>query len=405
MKVFEDLEQRGLIKQTTNAEKLRQLLNSETPVTFYIGFDPTADSLHVGHLLQIVTAKRLADAGHKPIMLIGGATALIGDPTGKSEMRKMLSHSDIRVNGEAIAGQIQNIMGKDVQVVSNMQWFDDADFLTVLRTIGPFFSVNNMLRADCFKSRMEHGLSFLEFNYMIMQAQDFRMLHLEENCILQIGGDDQWSNILAGIDLIHKKHGHEVFGLTLPLLVNSDGTKMGKTEKGAVWLDPEKTSPFEFFQFWRNIEDAKVKQCISFFTQEICPAFSEITDQFVDINSAKKFLAFEVTRLVHGIEIARQVLEQAEALFEKRDTSELAALPVLEGTHVLEVIIKCGFAKSRTEARNLILNKGITINQEVLTDPTTTVSKTKFGDELIVRKGKKHFCRLLIEDKCLDQVP
>jgi tyrosyl-tRNA synthetase len=252
---------------------------------------------------------------------------------------------------------------------------------------------------------MEHGLSFLEFNYMIMQAQDFRMLHLEENCILQIGGDDQWSNILAGIDLIHKKHGHEVFGLTLPLLVNSDGTKMGKTEKGAVWLDPEKTSPFEFFQFWRNIEDAKVKQCISFFTQEICPAFSEITDQFVDINSAKKFLAFEVTRLVHGIEIARQVLEQAEALFEKRDTSELAALPVLEGTHVLEVIIKCGFAKSRTEARNLILNKGITINQEVLTDPTTTVSKTKFGDELIVRKGKKHFCRLLIEDKCLDQVP
>lgn len=396
-KTFEDLEQRGLIKQTTNAEKLRQLLNSDTPVTFYIGFDPTADSLHVGHLLQIVTAKRLADAGHKPIMLIGGATALIGDPTGKSEMRKMLSHSDIRVNGEAIATQIKKIMGKDCEIVSNMQWFDDADFLTILRTIGPFFSVNNMLRAECFKSRMEHGLSFLEFNYMIMQAQDFRMLHLEEGCTLQIGGDDQWSNILAGIDLIHKKHAKEVFGLTLPLLVNSDGTKMGKTEKGAVWLDPDKTSPSEFFQFWRNIPDDQVDKCFRFFTViETGPK---------DINLQKKILAFEITKLVHGELIARQTLEQAEALFEKHDTSELEAMPITEGTHILELIIKCGFAKSRTEARNLILNKGITINQEVQTDPTIIVFKTNFGNELIVRKGKKHFCRLLIEDKCLDQVP
>lgn len=399
MKVFEDLEQRGLVKQTTNAEKLRQLLNSNTPVTFYIGFDPTADSLHVGHLLQIVTAKRLADAGHKPIMLIGGATALIGDPTGKSEMRKMLSHSDIRVNSEAIATQIQNIMGKDVQITSNMQWFDDADFLTVLRTIGPFFSINNMLRAECFKSRMEQGLSFLEFNYMIMQAQDFRMLHLEDNCVLQIGGDDQWSNILAGIDLIHKKHGQEVFGLTLPLLVNSDGTKMGKTEKGAVWLDANKTSPFEFFQFWRNIPDDQLEKCKLFFTQNMDGGMSQ------SINVQKKMLAFEITKLVHGESAAQQALEQAEALFEKRETSELVATPIPEGTHILEVIIKCGFAKSRTEARNLILNKGITVNQEVLTDPTVIVSRTKFGDELIVRKGKKHFSRLLIEDKCHDQAP
>lgn len=401
MKVFEDLEKRGLVKQATDAEKVRELLESESPITFYIGFDPTADSLHVGHLLQIITAKRLADAGHRPIMLIGGATALIGDPTGKSEMRKMLSHSDIRVNSEAIAGQIQKIMGKDCKIVSNMEWFDDADFLTVLRTIGPFFSVNNMLRAECFKSRMEHGLSFIEFNYMIMQAQDFRMLHLDENCVLQIGGDDQWSNILAGIDLIHKKHGHEVFGLTLPLLVNSDGTKMGKTEKGAVWLDPQKTSPFDFFQFWRNIPDDKVKECINFFTHEVNSEDSIL----LNINQHKKFLAFEITKLVHGETIAQQALEQAEALFEKRETSELEAIPVLEGTHILEVIIKCGFAKSRTEARNLILNKGITVNQEVLTDPTVIVSKTKFGDELIVRKGKKHFSRLLIEDKCLDPVP
>jgi tyrosyl-tRNA synthetase len=405
MKVFEDLERRGLVKQVTDAGKVRELLESESPITFYIGFDPTADSLHVGHLLQVVTAKRLADAGHRPIMLIGGATALIGDPTGKSEMRKMLSHSDIRVNGEAIAGQLQKIMGKDVEIISNMQWFDDADFLTVLRTIGPFFSVNEMLRAECFKSRMEHGLSFLEFNYMIMQAQDFRMLHLDEGCVLQMGGDDQWSNILAGIHLIHKKHGHEVFGLTLPLLVNSDGTKMGKTEKGAVWLDPDKTSPFEFFQFWRNIEDAKVKPCINFFTNRTVSVFSEVSEEFGDFNKAKKFLAFEVTKLVHGETIAQQALEQAEALFEKRDTSDLEATPIPEGTHILEVIIKCGFAKSRTEARNLILNKGITVNQEVLTDPTVIVSRTTFGDELIVRKGKKHFSRLLIEDKCHDQNP
>jgi len=406
MKVFEDLEQRGLVKQTTNAEKLRQLLNSNTPVTFYIGFDPTADSLHVGHLLQIVTAKRLADAGHRPIMLIGGATALIGDPTGKSEMRKMLSHSDIRVNGEAIAGQIQQIMGKGCEIISNMTWFDDADFLTVLRTIGPFFSVNEMLRAECFKSRMEQGLSFLEFNYMIMQAQDFRMLHLEEGCTLQIGGDDQWSNILAGIHLIHKKHAEEVFGLTLPLLVNSDGTKMGKTEKGAVWLDPEKTSPFEFFQFWRSISDTEVKKCFMFLTNVPANDIENMPFETAsEINAAKKALAHILTQKVHGETIAKRALEQAEALFEKRETSELEATPIPEGTHILEVIIKCGLAKSRTEARNLILNKGITVNQEVLTDPTIIVSKTKFGNELIVRKGKKHFSRLLIEDICHDQAP
>lgn len=399
MKTFEDLEQRGLIKQITNAEKLREKLNSNTPVTFYIGFDPTADSLHVGHLLQVITAKRLAAAGHRPIMLVGGATALIGDPTGKSDMRKMLSHSEIRVNGEAIGAQIQKIMGQEVELVNNLSWFDDADFLSLLRTIGPFISVNNMLRADSIKSRLERGLTFLEFNYMILQAQDFRMLHLQEECILQVGGDDQWSNMLAGIDLIHKKHGTEVFGLTLPLLVNSDGTKMGKTEKGAVWLDPDKTSPFDFFQFWRNIPDDKVRDCINFFTH----LFED--DPSGHINEAKKFLAFEVTKLVHGESIARQVLEQAEALFEKRDTSSLEVISIEEGTHVLDLLIKCGFAKSRTDGRNLISNRGITINQEVLTDPTIVISKTKFGNEVIVKKGKKHFCRLLIEDKCLDQIP
>lgn len=399
--IFEDLVQRGLVKQTTNTEKIRDLLNNQQ-VTFYIGFDPTADSLHVGHLLQLVTARRLALAGHKPIMLIGGATATIGDPTGKSEMRKNLGLSTTFVFAAKIRSQIEKLFPEPHQVVNNMAWFDTLSFLTMLREAGPHFSVNNMLRADSVKSRMENGLSFLEFNYMIMQAWDFFKLHQDENCILQIGGDDQWSNILAGTDLIHKKVGAESFGLTIPLLVNSDGTKMGKTEKGAVWLDAEKTSPFEFFQFWRNIPDDKVRECFNFFT--FSPPESGM-DVFKNINEAKKNLAFQITKLVHGEALAQQALEQAEALFEKRDTSDLEAAPIADGSHILEVIIKCGFAKSRTEARNLILNRGIVINEEVQTDPTTIVTKNKFGNELIVRKGKKNFFRLLIEDKCLDPTP
>jgi len=401
MKAFDDLESRGLVKQTTNTEKIRSLLN-DGQIAFYIGFDPTADSLHVGHLLQLITAKRLMQAGHTPIILIGGATATVGDPTGKTEARKSLSLFTTISNSEKILAQIRKIMSpsllQDCIFTTNLAWFDGMSFLTMLREIAPHFSVNNMLRADCFKSRMENGLSFLEFNYMIMQAFDFFKLNEQENCVLQIGGDDQWSNILAGIDLVHKKKGQEVFGLTLPLLVNSDGTKMGKTEKGAVWLDPEKTSPFEFFQFWRNIPDDKVKECINFFTHE----WNSNGAMLLNINQHKKFLAFEVTKLVHGESIAQQVLEQAEALFEKRDTSELETISISEGTHILELIIKCGFAKSRTEARNLILNRGITINDEVQTNPTTIVSKKVFGNELVLRKGKKNFCRLLIEDKCPD---
>lgn len=397
MNIFDDLESRGLVKQVTNADKVRALLNGNKPQTFYIGFDPTADSLHVGHLLQIVTAKRLADAGHKPIMLIGGATASIGDPTGKSEMRKMLSLGAIWVNGEKIGDQIKKIMGQECQMVNNLAWFDGANFLSILRDLGPHFSVNNMLRAECFKSRMEQGLSFLEFNYMILQAQDFRMLNLQENCVLQIGGDDQWSNILAGIDLVHKKEGREVFGLTLPLLVNSDGTKMGKTEKGAVWLDPNKTSPFEFFQFWRNIPDNKVKECINFFTNEVNSEDSIL----LNINQHKKFLAFEITKLVHGEDEAQRSLEQAEALFEKK-TFVMEAVSIAEGIHILDLIIKCNFAKSRTDARNLIANRGITINGEVQDNPTINISKSVFGNELVIKKGKKHFCRLIIEDKCQD---
>jgi tyrosyl-tRNA synthetase len=402
MKVFEDLERRGLVKQVTDAGKVCELLESESPVTFYIGFDPTADSLHVGHLLQIVTAKRLMGMGHHPILLIGGATAMIGDPSGKSQIRKMLDGDEIGSNISAIHNQLSRLMGeKSVhQVVNNLSWFGSLNFLQVIRDIGAHFSVNNMLRAECFKSRMETGLSFLEFNYMIMQAFDFLRLNEDIGCVLQIGGDDQWSNMLAGVDLIHKKTGREVFALTLPLLVNSDGTKMGKTERGAVWLDPKKTPVFDFFQFWRNIPDDKTKECLLFFT-DLGPESSDALVQ--NINNAKKFLAFEVTKLVHGELAARQALEQAEALFEKRDASVANTIQVSEGSHILDAIIKCGFAKSRTDARNLILNRGITINEEVQTNPTLILSKAIFGDELVLKKGKKHFFRLLIEDKCLDQ--
>lgn len=395
--LFEDLEARGLIKQTTNIHKIRQLLNEEK-ITFYIGFDPTSDSLHVGHLLQLITARRLLEAGHHIIIVLGGATAMIGDPSGKSDMRKMLSRSAIRVNSEAIIDQIDTLLvhHDQIDICNNLAWLDSKTFLEMLQEVGPHFSVNNMLRAECFKSRMEHGLSFLEFNYMIMQAFDFLELHKNNGCILQIGGDDQWSNILAGIDLIHKKTGQEAFGLTLPLLVNSDGTKMGKTERGAVWLDAEKTSPFEFFQFWRNIPDDKVEECLLFFTKI---RVGELAESACTINELKKLLANDITELVHGKEVARQVLEQAEALFEKKDTSLVETIFAPNDIHVLDLLMLCDFAKSRTDGRNLINNGGITINEEAQTNPTITISKSQFGDELVVRKGKKHFCRLRFEDK------
>lgn len=389
MKVFDDLESRGLVKQVTQREKVRELLDGKEPTTFYIGFDPTAESLHVGHLLQLVTAKRLADAGHRPVMLIGGATALIGDPTGKTEMRKMLDHSNIRVNGAAIQSQIWKIMGREVQTINNLLWFEGASFLHVVRDIGRHFSVNTMLRAECFKSRMEHGLSFLEFNYMIMQASDFNWLNKSQGCRLQIGGDDQWSNILAGIDLVHKIDGQEVFGLTLPLLTNSDGTKMGKTERGAVWLDPEKTSPFEFFQFWRNIPDDKVRECLLLFTWMTPDGLVPITKD--NINILKKTLAFEVTKLVHGEDAAQEAVKQAEALFESQDLSKLDSSPIREGTNILDLLVVWGIAKSKTFGRQLIDGKGITINDEVLTDPTTVLTSDKFGKSIVVRKGKKQF--------------
>lgn len=401
MKLFEELEARGLVKQTTNTEQIRAMLN-DGEVTFYIGFDPTAESLHVGHLLQLVTAKRLIDAGHNCIILIGGATGMVGDPTGKSEMRKMLSFSDVRVNSSDIETQIHKILPWPgaFRSINNMMWFSNMTFLDMLRNIGPHFSVNNMLRAECFKSRMEHGLSFMEFTYMLMQATDFLKLFDWEKCTLQIGGDDQWSNILAGIDLVHKVRGAEVFGLTLPLLTNSAGQKMGKTEKGAVWLSAETPNDiFDFFQFWRNLPDTDIMKCfkqLTFLSLEEIQSLPFGTVE--EINAAKKRLALEVTSIVHGREAAQAALEQAEALFEGQDSSLIEAVGVKDGIQLLDLLVENDFAKSRTAARHLINGKGITINEQTITDPLLVITRETFGNDLTVRKGKKRFGRFFIKE-------
>lgn len=400
MNLFEDLEARGLVKQTTNTNKIRSLLNNES-ITFYIGFDPTVDSLHVGHLLQLVTAQRLLQAGHKAIMVIGGATALIGDPSGKSSMRQMLSRSDIRVNGQSILNQINKILRKQTNVsfFNNLEWFDNIKFLEMLRNVGSLFSVNNMLRADCFKSRLEGGLSFLEFNYMILQAFDFLHLHQNENCILQVGGDDQWSNMLAGIDLIHKKVGGESFAMTLPLLLNSDGSKMGKTEGGAVWLSPEKFSEFDFWQFWRSIPDTEVKKCfklLTFVPVDEIESMPFSTPQ--EINETKKKLATAITEIVHGSVVAAAILKLAEAIFENQDSSAIELIPIEDGIQLLDVLVRHAFAKSRTDARNLISNRGIVINDQIVDNPLLTITRQKFGDDILIKKGKKHFGRFLIKE-------
>lgn len=397
--LFEELESRGLVKQITNTEKVRALLNGE-PITFYIGFDPTADSLHVGHLLQLIMAKRLSDAGHTAIMVLGGATALIGDPSGKSSMRKMLSRSEIRVNVGQIAKQIQQILGENSFIENNLDWISEVKWLSILRDIGSHFSVNNMLRAECFKSRLESGLSFLEFNYMLLQAFDFFTLFQTEDCELQIGGDDQWSNMLAGIDLIHKKEGQEAFAMTLPLLLNSDGTKMGKTEKGAVWLDKEKTSVFDFWQFWRSLPDSEVKKCFKLLTFMSVQEIDELpfsTPQ--DINAAKKKLATLITTIVHGTIAAQATLELAETLFESRDLSAIESILIDDGIQLLDVLVTNGFARSRTDARNLINNKGIAINDQIVDNPVLKLMRTSFDNDIIIRKGKKHFGRFRIKEK------
>ena len=398
MNVFETLTERGFIRQTTH-EGLPELLEKEK-VTFYIGFDPTADSLHVGHFVGLMAMAHMQRAGHVPIALVGGGTAMVGDPSGKSDMRKMMTRETIVHNSNKFKDQMRRFLdfsdGKAI-MVDNSDWLLALNYISFLREVGSVFSVNRMLTAECFKQRLEKGLTFLEFNYMLMQSYDFLVLNRKYNCSLQMGGDDQWSNILAGADLIRRKEQKAAFGITFALLTKSDGKKMGKTESGALWLDAEKTSPYEFYQYWRNVNDADVKKCLSLLTflpMDEVNRLSALKDS--EINQAKKVLAYEVTRQVHGEAEAQKAQEAAEALF--GGAAEGGSIPASEITNdqfaqnakVIDLLIFCGLTKSRGEGRRLIVGGGISVNGNKITDEFAELSASDFTDgELMLKKGQK----------------
>lgn len=406
--VFEDLKGRGLIAQCTNEEKVKDLLDNQQ-ATFYIGFDATADSLHVGHFLQLVVMSRLQKAGHKPIALIGGATTMIGDPTGKSDMRKMLTREQIDYNAECFRRQMRRLVdfgeGKAV-MANNADWILPYNYMDFLREIGVHFSVNRMLTAECFKSRLEKGLTFIEFNYMLLQSFDFLHLNRAMDCKLELGGDDQWSNIINGVDLIRRVDGKEAYGMTFTLLTTSEGKKMGKTEKGAVWLDPEKTTPYDFFQYWRNIDDAdviRVMKLLTFMPLEEIAQFEHLEGS--ELNTAKEKLAFEITKMVHGEEEANKALEAAKAIFaggvssENMPTTEITAQDMADGViTALDLLVKTKLVPSKGEARRLITQGGLEINDEKITDVLKGYSASDFKDgQLIIKKGKKTFHKVVIK--------
>ncbi len=401
--VYDVLVERGFLKQVTH-EGLKELLEKES-VTFYIGFDPTADSLHVGHYVQLMAMAHMQRAGHRPIALIGGGTTMVGDPSGKSDLRKMLSKQDIENNAEAFKIQMRRFLdfsdGK-AQMINNADWLLQLNYIEFLREIGVHFSVNRMLTAECYKNRMEKGLTFLEFNYMLMQGYDFLVLNQKFGCKLQLGGDDQWSNILAGANLIRKKERKEAYGMTFTLLLTSDGRKMGKTEKGAVWLNPEKTSPYEFYQYWRNIADSDVEKCLSLLTflpmdeiRELCSHSDE------RINNAKVKLAHEVTKQVHGQEEADKAKAAAEALFE--GGGEGGSIPetvvdAIDDLLLVDMLQTCGLTASRGEGRRLIAQGGISINGSKVTDEFMPVSADCFENgEMLIKKGKKIYHKAVLK--------
>lgn len=401
--VFDVLKERGFIAQTTHEEKIRELLGAG-PVTFYIGFDPTADSLHVGHMLQLIVMAHMQKAGHLPIAIIGGGTAMVGDPSGKSDMRKMLSREEILANGEAFKGQMRNLVtfgeGK-ARMIDNADWLLQLNYVEFLRDIGVHFSVNRMLTADCFRSRLEKGLSFIEFNYMLMQGYDFLKLYEDYGCRLQLGGDDQWSNILGGADLIRRVHAEEAYGMTFTLLTTSEGKKMGKTENGAVWLDPAKTSPYGFFQYWRNIHDADVARCLRLLTFLPLETIDSLTADGSDINLAKIVLAYNLVELIHGREEADKARHSAETLFGQgaipADMPEATvASKVLEsGVNVLDLLVMTSLAPSKGAVRRLILQGGLAVNGEKVETPEQMISSADLDQgALIVRMGKKKFYRI-----------
>ena len=401
MKIFEELQARGLIAQVTHNEEIKELINNGG-ARFYIGFDPTADSLHVGHFMALCLMKRLQMAGNKPGVLIGGGTGYIGDPSGRSDMRSMMTPETIQHNCDCFKKQMDRFItfGDNAAImVNNADWLLKLNYIELLREVGACFSVNNMLRAECYKQRMEKGLSFLEFNYMIMQAYDFYHLHQNYGCNMQFGGDDQWSNMLAGTELIRKKNGEDAYAMTITLLMNSEGKKMGKTAKGAVWLDPEKTSPFEFYQYWRNVDDTDVMKCIkmlTFLSMEEIEAMETWDDS--RINEKKEILAYELTALVHGSEEADKAKAAAYALFsgsgdsDSMPTTEIKQEDLFDDKiNIVSLIVKCNMAPSKGEAKRLIQQGGISVNDEVVSALDKTYTKTELASGLKIRKGKKHF--------------
>ena len=407
MTIYDELKRRGLIAQVTDEEEIKDLINNGK-ATFYIGFDPTADSLHVGHFMALNLMRRMQRAGNRPIALIGGGTAMVGDPSGRTDMRSMMTTETIQHNCECFKKQMSKFIdfsdGKAL-MLNNADWLMKLNYIELLREVGPCFSVNNMLRAECYKQRMEKGLSFLEFNYMIMQGYDFYELNRRYDCVLQMGGNDQWSNIIAGVELIRRKTGKPAYGMTFKLLTNSEGVKMGKTVSGAVWLDPEKTSPYEFYQYWRNVGDKDVEKCLALLTFLPMDEVRRLGAlEGSEINKAKEVLAFELTKIVHGEEEATKAQEAARALFGKGSaagsapTTELPAADFAEGMDILTLLTTIGVVPSRSEGRRAVQQGGVKVAEKPVTDVDFKVTADLFTDgKLLVQKGKKTFHNVVLK--------
>ena len=406
MTLYDELVARGLIAQVTDEDVVKELINNGK-ATFYIGFDPTADSLHVGHFMALCLMKRLQMAGNKPIALVGGGTAMIGDPSGRTDMRQMMTIETINHNVECFKKQMSRFIdfsdGK-AMIVNNADWLLNLNYVDFIRDVGPCFSVNNMLRAECYKQRMEKGLSFLEFNYMIMQSYDFLMLYQKYGCNLQFGGDDQWSNMLGGTELIRKKLGKDASAMTITLLLNSEGKKMGKTAKGAVWLDPDKTSPYDFYQYWRNVDDADVIKCIKMLTFLPLEEIEKMESwEGAQLNKAKEILAYELTKLVHGEEEAKKADETAKSIFSGGDAenmplAELSDENFKDGAiDVISLVFNAGLATSKSDARRAVEQGGVTVDGEKVTSIDSTFARDMFIDGLVVKKGKKSFRKVVVK--------
>lgn len=409
MELYDELVARGLIAQVTDEKEIKELINNGK-ATFYIGFDPTADSLHVGHFMALCLMKRLQMAGNKPIALIGGGTAMIGDPSGRTDMRQMMTVETINHNVECFKKQMSRFIefgeGK-AMLVNNADWLTDLNYMEVLRDIGPHFTVNRMLAAECYKQRMEKGLSFLEFNYMIMQSFDFYTLYQKYGCNMEFGGDDQWSNMLGGTELIRRKLGKDAYAMTINLLLNSEGKKMGKTQSGAVWLDPDKTSPFDFFQFWRNVSDADVLKCLRMLTFLPLEQIDEMDKwEGSKLNEAKEILAFELTKLVHGEEEANKAKEGARALF--AGGGNTSQMPVAElssedfdedgNIGILTLLVKAGLASSNGEARRNVQQGGVSVDGEKVTEPKSIINKDNITEDgIVLKRGKKKFMKIVVK--------